>query len=136
MGKTILVVENDSDETVLLSRMLEKKLVDYKSHFVRDGIEAQTFLIAQAKQKNCSAKHLPEFILLDSKLPRMDAVQFLKWLRAQPGLLKSIPVIACSSSDFPDDIHRLTEAGADAFLLKPVGLVELFSKLKEIQKRK
>jgi len=62
---------------------------------------------------------LPDLILVDINMPRLDGLQVVEWLRKQPGL-KRLPVIILTSSDLPRDIQRAYELGANSFLVKPV----------------
>jgi CheY-like chemotaxis protein len=72
-------------------------------------------------------KHpLPTLVLLDLKMPGVDGFDVLKWLRLQPGLRRLL-VVVFTSSDYPGDVNRAYELGANSYLLKPLE----FDKLQE-----
>src|SRR5262249_34865557 len=60
---------------------------------------------------------LPQLLLLDLKMPRLNGIQVLKWIRAQPQL-RQLPVIVLTGSTFDSDVTRAYAAGANSFLPK------------------
>src|SRR5690242_15575744 len=80
--KTILVADDDPDDTFLLRRAFSKAGVKAGLHFVTDGDEAIRYLQSEDQQKNPT----PDLLLLDLKMPRVDGFSVLEWVRSQPGL--------------------------------------------------
>jgi CheY-like chemotaxis protein len=84
----------------------------------RDGEEAILYLCAREKFSNRAEYPLPDLILLDLKMPRMDGFELLRWIKNQPELC-NIRVIVLTSSTQYDDINRAYQLGANSFLIKP-----------------
>src|SRR5262249_10461859 len=90
--KTILIVDDDADDIFLLQRAFSKAGINANLQFARDGEEAIRYLQAGDQ------KHpMPDLLLLDLKMPRIDGFSVLEWVRAQPGL-KRLPVAMLTSS--------------------------------------
>lgn len=76
---------------------------------------------------------MPKLLLLDLRMPRMNGLELLQWLRAQPEFV-GLVVIIFTASAHPDDITRACELGANAFVQKPSShseLIEFFKLLKQ-----
>jgi len=80
----------------------------------------------------CSSD-LPDLLLLDLKMPRLNGFDVLNWLRQKPGLRRLLVTIL-TSSDQPNDINRAYDLGANSYLLKPHGTNELTELVKRVQK--
>jgi len=111
--KTILLVEDNKDERLLIQRLLKKNKVKAEILIAIDGQEAIEML------DHIRTENLPHFVLLDIKMPRMDGHQVLTWIRHN---LKTqwLPVIIFSTSDAPQDIRKSYELGANAYVQKKV----------------
>jgi CheY-like chemotaxis protein len=123
---TILLVEDDENDILLIQRAFHKADVVNPLVVVRDGEEAIAYLA------NLDGNPVPILILLDLKLPRKNGFEVLEWLRAQPGL-KRLPVVVLTSSNQMPDIQRAYDLGANSYLVKPVtfeGLLEMAKVLK------
>src|SRR6185436_18985237 len=100
MGKKVLVAEDDPSDAFLLQRAFAASGVPAVLHFVRDGQEAIDYLGGEANYANREAHPLPDLLLLDLKMPRLNGFDVLAWLRQQPGL-RRLPVTVLTSSDQP-----------------------------------
>lgn len=118
MSKRVLIAEDDPSDIFLLKRAFALAQVPATLHFVRDGQEAIDYLEGDAGYKDRSAHPLPDLLLLDLKMPKLNGFDVLHWLRRQPGL-KRLLVTVLTSSDQPDDINRAYDLGANSYLLKP-----------------
>ena len=118
MSKKVLIAEDDPSDVFLLKRAFQLAQVSATLHFVRDGQEAIDYLEGQNGYKDRTAHPLPDLLLLDLKMPRLNGFDVLSWLRRQPGL-KRLLVTVLTSSDQPDDINRAYDLGANSYLLKP-----------------
>jgi len=114
----LLVVEDDPNDVLLLSRALRKAALSNPVQFVNDGEAAIAYLAGQGEYKDRERYPLPALVLLDLKVPRKSGLEVLAWLRLQPGL-KRLPVIVLTSSKEPSDVSRAYEMGANAYLVKP-----------------
>jgi len=118
MSTRVLVAEDDPTDVFLLKRAFQLAQVPATLHFVRDGQEAIDYLEGQDGYKDRAEHPLPDLLLLDLKMPRLNGFDVLAWLRRQPGL-KRLLVTVLTSSDQPDDINRAYDLGANSYLLKP-----------------
>jgi len=121
---TILVAEDTAEDVLLLRIAFEKAGINASLQVVRDGQEAISYLSGTTPYEDRRRYPVPQLFLLDLKMPVLDGFQVLAWLREQPELL-TLPVVALSSSILPEDIQRVFELGANAYVEKPVGLHRL-----------
>ena len=115
----ILLVEDREDDILLIRRAFKKAFLNNPLFVVRDGEEAIDYLRGEAKYSNRKEFPLPDLLLLDLKMPRVDGFGVLKWLRQQPGL-SSLRVVVLTSSDYISDVNRAYELGANSFMVKPL----------------
>jgi len=123
---TLMVVEDDTGEVMLIQRAFEKARVVSPIQIIGDGEEAVAYLSGQGKYADRQVYPLPSLLILVLKLPRRSGFEVLEWLRAQPGL-KRLPVVVLTASALISDINRAYDAGANSYLVKPVRLEELKS---------
>ena len=114
----ILVAEDDSTDAFLLKRTFAKAGTVATLHFVRDGQEAVDYLSGEGSFADRDQHPIPNLLLSDLKMPRLDGFQVLDWLRRQPGL-KRLPVVILSSSNEPGDVNRAYDLGVNSYLVKP-----------------
>jgi CheY-like chemotaxis protein len=119
--KTILVAEDDSNDVYLLQRAFHKAGLDVHFEFVQDGEQLiRYFKPAERTPEN----PIPELLLLDIKMPKVNGFEVLEWIRRQPGL-KRLLIIVLTSSDEPHDINRAYDLGANSYLVKPCSMDRL-----------
>jgi CheY-like chemotaxis protein len=119
--KTILVAEDDSNDVYLLKLAFLKAGLDVHFEFVGDGEQ----LIHYLEASNRTSKNpIPELLLLDIKMPKVNGFEALEWIRHQPGL-KRMLIIMLTSSDEPRDINRAYDLGVNSYLVKPCGIEHL-----------
>ncbi len=88
---------------------------------VQDGREAMHYLQAEGNFSDASKYPVPDVILLDLKMPRINGFEFLEWLRSRgPHHYRFMPVVVMSSSALREDVDRAYELGANSYLVKPV----------------
>jgi CheY-like chemotaxis protein len=127
----LLHVEDDEDDALLFAKACERAALSAQLHRVRDGEEARDYLLGQAGFTDRLKHPLPQVMVLDLKLPRMNGFEFLKWLRAQEGFA-ALPVLVFTSSLSREDKARALAEGASSYFVKPasfdalVQMVELF----------
>jgi CheY-like chemotaxis protein len=86
---------------------------------VRNGEEAIAYLAGEGKFSNRAEYPLPNLLLLDLKMPRLDGFDVLRWVRQQSGL-RALRVVVLTSSQDIHDVTRAYELGANSFLVKPM----------------
>jgi len=114
----ILVVEDRKDDIILIQRALAQASVPNPVHVVGNGEEAQAYLLGTGQFSDRSEFPLPDLILLDLKMPKMDGFELLRWIRSQPEL-KTLRVVVLTSSEDIYDINKAYQLGANSFLVKP-----------------
>lgn len=115
----ILLVEDLADDVLLVRRAFAEAKLDPALHVVGDGEEALDYLLGMGKYANRNDYPMPSLVLLDLKLPKMNGIEVLRWIRLQPNL-KALRVIVLTSSEDIFDVNRAYEAGANSFLVKPL----------------
>jgi two-component system, response regulator len=120
----IVLIENDPDDIFFITRALKQAGFLHPLIHLKDGMEAVDYF----KALEAPTSRLPDIILTDLHMPRMDGTDFLKWLRAHP-LLKELPVIVLTSSSESLDKRRTSRLGIFKFLTKQVSCNNVTSAL-------
>lgn len=115
-----MLVEDNAGDADLVRFMLRECQPRVQLHVAEDGVEGSQFLHKEGKFENVPT---PDLILLDLNLPRRNGKELLREIKETPWL-RMIPAILLSSSNNPRDIQEGYEAGATAFICKPVDLEE------------
>ena len=117
--KIILLVEDNPDDEALTLRAFKKNNVSNEVVVSRDGVEALDYLFAEGRYASRDVTDLPEVVLLDLKLPKLDGLEVLKRIRAdeRTGLL---PVIILTSSNEEQDLINGYKGGCNSYVRKPV----------------
>lgn len=110
--KTILIVEDEPETAEMLAEML--RLSGYRTVKSFGG----------AASINLVSKEQPDAVLLDMVMPDVSGLEILRYVRRDP-LLLHIPVVVVSAKCLPSDIELGMEAGAFAYLSKPVSFADL-----------
>ena len=118
-GKKFLLVDDDPDDRFLVEREFKRDRVSGQLKSVCDGAEAVDYLEGNGPHADRRTFPLPDIILLDLKMPRMNGFEFLEWLRLQaPQELRFLPVIVMSCSILREDIKRAYALGANSYVTK------------------
>lgn len=128
---TILHVEDDPNDTLLLEHACRKAGVIFDLQAVGDGDQAIAYLRGLNDFSDRTKHPIPKLILLDLKMPRVSGFDVLTWLQSEEGF-KGVPVVVLTSSNHDADVKRAYDLGAKSYLVKPVGfeaLVELVKTL-------
>jgi CheY-like chemotaxis protein len=128
----ILQVEDSQNDILLLQHAFRAAGISNPLHSVRDGQAAMDYLSGAGKYADRHHYPLPCLVLLDLQLPRVPGLKVLKWIRQEPHL-QTLPVIVFTSSAQLGDIERAYRAGANAFVTKPSGIIELTELMKALK---
>jgi CheY-like chemotaxis protein len=113
---SVLLVEDELADAHLVRLAFEEGQVMVDLHHVQDGVEAFEFL---RNEKGYSKSPLPDLILLDLNMPRMDGRQFLQKIKADAAL-HTIPVVVLTTSDAERDMLYSYDHFAAGYIVKPV----------------
>jgi CheY-like chemotaxis protein len=114
----ILLAEDEEDYVLLIQHAFGKANIPNPLHVVWNGQEAISYLKGEGKYANRDEYPLPDLMLLDLKMPRVNGLEVLKWLRAQPEMA-ALRVLVLTSSDQIRDVNEAYQLGANSFLVKP-----------------
>lgn len=129
--KTILLVEDNDDDVALTVRAFEKSGVANEVVVVRDGAEALDYLFATGAYEGRDPQDLPQVVLLDLKLPKIDGLEVLRRLRAND-LTRRLPVVVLTSSNEQQDILASYDRGANSFVRKPVDFTQFLDAARQL----
>lgn len=119
-GRAILLIEDDPDHELLTIRALRKANIANEMHVARDGEEAIALLFGEPPK---ALAELPQVILLDLKLPKIDGLEVLRRIR-ENAHTQLLPVVVLTSSDEESDIVRSYKLRANSYIRKPVNFNE------------
>src|SRR5689334_15887529 len=121
---TILLVDDDSNDVLLIQRAFQKAGLGKSLRIVRGGDEAISYLSGTDPYSNRGEHPLPFLVLLDLKMPGTDGFEVLQWARNEPDL-KRLLIVVLTSSSLQTDVDRAYELGANSYLVKPVEFTEM-----------
>jgi len=117
--KTILLVEDNPDDVQLTLRALKKNNIMNEIIVAQDGVEALEYLFGTGKFSGRDMSIMPQMILLDLKMPRMDGLEVLLRIRADERT-KLLPVVVLTTSNEDKDRVESYKLGANSYVRKPV----------------
>ena len=117
--KVILLVEDNADDELLTLRALKKNNIRNEVVVARDGSEALDYLFGTGIHAGRDLTVMPQIILLDLKLPKVDGFEVLSRVRSSE-TTKFLPVVILTTSNEDQDRIRGYGLGANSFVRKPV----------------
>ncbi|ADW17843.1 response regulator receiver protein [Desulfobulbus propionicus DSM 2032] len=121
--KTLLLVEDNPQDEMLILRALHKARIANRIDVVRDGQQAVDYLFNQGEFAQEGCRELPVVVLLDISLPRLSGLEVLRIIRAD-ARTRLLPVVILTSSDEEKDRLKSYENGANSFVRKPLNFSE------------
>lgn len=123
----IMLIEDNDDHAELVMRSFQENRVANTIIRISDGEEALDYLYKRGKFTNCSEYKIPNLVLLDLRLPKVDGLEVLKNIKSSENF-KRVPVIILTSSEAEKDIAKSYDNHANSYLVKPLD----FSKFTEM----
>jgi CheY-like chemotaxis protein len=119
MKLQILVAEDSSDDIELIKLALDGDNVLGGFAFVRDGQEAIDYLEGEGSFADRSAYPFPDLVVLDLKMPQVNGLEVLRWVRKH-AYWGQLPVVMLSGSSLAADIEEAYRLGANSYFIKPM----------------
>ena len=131
-NKTILLVEDNPDDEALTLRAFQKNKVRNEVVVARDGAEALDYLFCRGAYASRDPGALPAITLLDLKLPKVDGLEVLKQIRANPST-RLLPVVVLTSSREEQDLINSYALGANSYIRKPVDFNQFIDAVRNLE---
>jgi two-component system, response regulator len=129
--KSILLVEDNPDDEALTIRALSKHNVVNGVVVARDGVEALDYLFATGAHAGRDVRDLPQIVLLDLKLPKLDGFAVLRRIRADHRT-QTLPVVILTSSKEERDVAQGYRDGCNSYVRKPVNFDEFIEAARQL----
>jgi len=130
--KVILLVEDNPDDEELALLAFQRSNLVNEVVVARDGVEALDYLFGTGPHAGRNVSELPQVVLLDLKLPKVDGLEVLRRIRADPRT-RRLPVVVLTSSKEEEDMMRSYELGANSYVRKPVEFEQFVEAVKQLQ---
>jgi two-component system, response regulator len=127
----ILLVEDNPDDIELALLVLQKNNFANQVHIARDGVEALDFLFCRGEFRSRTFEKPPRVVLLDLKLPKIDGLEVLRAIKADPRTC-SVPVVVMTSSKEQRDMVEGYKLGVNSYIQKPIDFTQFRELVKEL----
>ncbi len=131
MEKVILLVEDNPDDELLTRRALKKNNIGNEVVVARDGVEALDYLFGTGAHEGRDLSELPQVMLLDLKLPKIDGLDVLRRVRADERT-RLLPVVILTSSREQQDLVDGYGCGANSYIRKPVDFAQFIEAVRQL----
>lgn len=129
--KVILLIEDNADDEELALLAFKKSNIVNEIVVVRDGEEALNFLFGTGSFAGRDVGALPQLALLDLKLPKIDGLEVLQRVRADPRT-RRLPVVVLTSSKEEQDMIESYDLGANSYVRKPVDFAQFVESVRQL----
>jgi two-component system response regulator len=129
--RVILLVEDNPDDVALTLRAFKKSNILNKVVVAKDGVEALDYLFANGTHDGRGTWVMPQIVLLDLKLPRLDGMEVLRRIRADERT-KLLPVVILTSSKEEQDVVNGYNLGANSYIRKPVDFSQFSEAIQQL----
>ncbi len=129
--QTILLVEDNPDDELLALRALTSNRVANQVVIARDGVEALEYLFGEGRFAGRDLACQPALILLDLQLPRLDGLEVLRRIRADPRT-ELLPVVVLTTSGEEPDLVASYRLGANSYIRKPVDFAQFTEAVRQL----
>jgi two-component system response regulator len=130
-SRVILLVEDNPDDADLTLRAFENSVILNEIVVAHDGQEALDYLFATGSFAGRDLKCMPDVVLLDLKLPKVDGLGVLRRIRTDERT-RRLPVVVLTSSNEERDIIGSYNLGANSFVQKPVDFIQFLDAARQL----
>jgi two-component system response regulator len=130
-GKIILLVEDNADDEMLTLRALKKNNIGNEVVVARNGAQALEYLFGMGEYTGRDLSVMPQVILLDLKLPKLDGLEVLRRVRADDRT-RLLPVVILTSSNEERDRVNSYGLGANSYVRKPVDFKQFMDAARQL----
>jgi two-component system response regulator len=131
MSKIILLVEDNPDDEALTLRALKKNNILNEVVVAHDGAEALDYVFSAGAYAGRDPSELPQVVLLDLKLPKVDGLKVLERIRADERT-RLLPVVVLTSSKEEQDLLNSYSLGANSYVRKPVDFNQFVEAVRQL----
>ncbi len=115
----ILLVEDNPQDAEMTLRALRRNNLANRVHWVKDGEEALEFMFRTGAYAARDPASTPKIVMLDIKMPKVDGIEVLRRLKADPQT-RPVPVVVMTSSNEERDVVESYRLGVNSYIVKPV----------------
>jgi CheY-like chemotaxis protein len=130
-NKIILLAEDNPDDVTLTLRALKKSKIMNEVVVAQDGVEALDYLFGTGKYAGRDTRVLPQVVLLDLKMPRMDGLEVLQRVRSDERT-RLLPVVVLTTSSEDKDRVESYKLGANSYIRKPVNFEQFVDAVQKL----
>jgi two-component system response regulator len=130
-NKVILLVEDNPRDEALTLRALKRSNVANDVVVVRDGVEALDYLFGTGTHAGRDTTVMPQVVLLDLKLPKVDGLEVLRTIRTDERA-KRLPIVVFTSSSEEEDMIKSYDLGANSYVRKPVDFEQFMEATRQL----
>jgi two-component system, response regulator len=130
-SRTILLVEDSADDEKLTLRALKKNNIGNEVVVARNGVEALDYLFGAGAYTGRNLSIMPQVVLLDLKLPKLDGLEVLRRIRADDRT-KLLPIVILTSSNEEMDRINGYGLGANSYVRKPVDFSQFIEAARQL----
>lgn len=126
-----MLVEDNPSDIGLTQRAFAQSHIANELVIAEDGQAALDYLFGAGKYASRNVNEIPALVLLDLKLPRVDGMEVLRRIRAEPQT-RRIPVVIMTTSEEEQDVAQSYDLGANSFIRKPVDFKQFVESVKHL----
>jgi two-component system, response regulator len=130
-NSVILLVEDNLDDEALTIRALKKNNIKNTVVVAHDGAEALDYLFGTGAHAGRDVSLLPQIVLLDLKLPKVDGLEVLRAIRGD-ARTRRVPVVILTSSKEERDLFESYDLGTNSYIRKPVDFTAFIEAVRQL----
>jgi CheY-like chemotaxis protein len=127
----VLLAEDNADDAIFIKRAIRKAGASVSLQIVGNGEEAVSYLLGEDSYSDRERYPFPALIVTNMKMPRMNGLELLTWIKQQPSL-KHLPVLVMSSSEDADEMSKVAALGGSSYFVKTSSLGALTEVVKRM----